>query len=121
MPELVVSTFDVTKLSHAARKLMKTAVRRAYAHQDVKKHTVRIDEFCRESGLRPTTSEQFRRWMREARKSLAVVEVIDTDLPNRDDLPYSSWPVFLEIRSNATEVTFEIDSQTFSGFSKKVF
>ena len=90
MPELIVSTFDVTKLSDAARKLMKTAVRRACVHQNVKKHTVGINEFCRKSGLQPTTSEQFRQWLREARKALVVVEVIDTDFPERDDLPASS-------------------------------
>lgn len=121
MPELVVSTFDVTELSDSARKLMKTVVRHACAHQDVKRHTVGIDEFCRESGLQPITSAQFRHWMREARKSLVVVEVIDTDVPNRDDLPYSSWPVFRGIWSNATEVAFEIDSQIFSAYSEKSF
>ena len=120
MAELVVSTFDVEKLSDAARKLMRTAVRRARAHQDVRRHIVGIDEFCRESSLQWTTSEQFREWMREARKSLVVVEVIDTDFPERDNLPSSSWQVFRELRSNATEVIFEIDSQTFSVFSEKI-
>ena len=116
MPELVVASFDVAGLSNVARKIMTTAVRRAFAHQEVKKHTMRIDEFCREARLRWTTPKQFRSWIREARKALAVIEVIDTDSPDRDDLPYFSWQVFVELLDNGTEIVFEIDSQTCSDF-----
>ncbi|BDT58114.1 hypothetical protein MasN3_16080 [Massilia varians] len=112
MTELVVPTFDVAKLSTAALELLRAAVLHARANQCVKLHTMQIDEFCRLAGLPPTTTKRFLTLLKEARKALVIVEVIDTEFPHRDDLPYSSWPVFKESRINGSQIAFEIYNQT---------
>lgn len=113
MPQLVVSTFDVPELSAAALVILSAAVRHAYENQRFKLHTVEIDEFCHLAGLPSTTPERFLVLLKEARKALVVVELIDTTSPKRDDLPYSSWPVFNEVRIDGSNFIFEICSHTF--------
>lgn len=113
MSQLVVVTFDVPELSAAALCILSAAVRHAYENQPVKLHTMRIDDFCRLAGLPATTTERFFVLLKEASKALVSVETIDTTFPERDDLPFSSWPVFNEVRLDGSKVIFDVCIYTF--------
>lgn len=113
MPELVVSTFDVSVLSDVALQLMKAAVQHAYKNQGAKAHDMQGAELCRLAGLPLMTTDDFHALMLEACKALVVVEVIDSSCPSRDDLPYASWQVFKEVRFSDSRVSFEIGNGTF--------
>lgn len=114
MSQLIVVTFDVPELSAAALRILSAAVRHAYENQPVRPHTLRIDDFCRLAGLPPaTTTERFLVLLKEASKALVSVETIDTTFPERDDLPFSSWPVFNEVRIDGSKVIFDVCIYTF--------
>lgn len=119
MSQLVVSTLDVPELSDAALDLLIAAVRHAYENQEVKLHRINIDEFCRLTDLSATTTERFSALLKEARKALLVVEVIDTLLPERDDLPYSSWPIFNIVGTDGSNFIFEVCNDTFGELERK--
>jgi hypothetical protein len=112
MPELVVSTFDVSSLSDAALELMKAAVQHAYKNQRVRLHTMKSAEICSLAGLPPMTIDDFHTLLLEACRALVIVEVVDSASPSRDDLPYASWQVFKEVRFCDSDVTFEISNHT---------
>ena len=113
MSQIIVSTFDVPELSIAALNILNAAVRHAYKNQRVKLHTMKIDELCHLAHLPTIATKRFSVLLKEARKALVVVELIDTSLPERDDLPYSSWPVFNKVRVKDSTVSFEVCSHTF--------
>lgn len=114
MSQILVCTFDVLDLSDAALAILNAAVRHANENQQAKMHTMKIDDFCHLANLSPITTERFLVLLKEVRKALAVVELIDTTSPERDDLPYSSWPVFNEVRIEGSKFTFEVCSHTFA-------
>jgi len=109
MPELVVSTFDVSVLSDVALQLMKAAVQHAYKHRRSKVHEMQRAELCSLAGLPLMTTEDFHALMLEACKAL----VVDSSSPSRDDLPYASWQVFKEVWFSDSRVSFEIGNGTF--------
>lgn len=113
MPVLVISTFDVPKLSVPALKILKAAVNYAQRNGQTAPHKLSIDEFCSWACLPLLTVEDFSMLLQEASKTLAVVEVVDTSSPDRNDLPYASWPVFSEVGIDGFCFTFEISSRTF--------
>jgi hypothetical protein len=114
MSQLLVCAFDVYDLSAAALGILRAAVRYAYENQRTKVHTMRIDDFCRLAGLPVTTTDRFSMLLKEARKGLVVIEVLDTTSLQSDDLPYSSWPVFNEVRIDGSQFTFEVCKYTFA-------
>jgi hypothetical protein len=116
MPELLVSTFDVSDLSTSAICILSAAVRYAHSNQQIKLHAMRINDFCHLAGMPVITTERFFVLLKEARKALVVVEVIDTSLPQSDGLPYSSWRVFNLARIAGSQFTFEICRYTFAEF-----
>jgi hypothetical protein len=114
MSQLIVSKFDVIDLSIDALRILRAAVRHAYENQRVKTHSFRIDNFCRLAGLPAITTGRFLVLLKEVRKALVVVEVIDTKLRKHDDLPYTSWPVFNKVRIDGPRVIFEVCSDTLA-------
>jgi hypothetical protein len=121
MSEIVVAAVDVDGLSAGAVELMKTAVRYACANKNIMQHTMPVDEFCRLADQFPATTEQFRTLLKEARKAVASIDVIDTVFPDRDDLPSSSWPVFKKIWTNGLQIVFEVDQQTCHDMLRESF
>lgn len=113
MTGLVVSTFVVSGVSAAALDIMKTAVLHAEANRRVRRHRMSIDVFCCRAGLPPLPVELFWSLLREACRALVIVKGIDTSDPTRDDLPYSSWPVFGGVWIDGDEVMFEVSNRTF--------
>lgn len=108
MAELVVSTFDVSALSDAALELMKVAVQHAYKNLQVRRHTIKSAELCSLAGLPPMAIDDFQTLLVEVCQALVIVEVIDSAVPSRDDLPYASWQVFEEVQLCEAQVTFKI-------------
>ena len=114
MSQLIISRFDVIDLSIDALRILRAAVRHAYENQSVRKHTMRIDIFCDLAGLPATTSERFLVLLKEVRKALVEIDLVDTKLRKRDDSPYISWPVFEEVRIQGARVIFEVYSDTLT-------
>jgi hypothetical protein len=113
MPELVISTFDFSQMSIPALRIAKAAVLHASENPQETTHTLNIADFCSGAGLPIIESDDFSRLLKEARKTLAIVEVIDTSSPERDDLPYCSWPVFNRTMIDHSKFTFEICRRSF--------
>lgn len=115
MTELVVRAFDVSKLSPQALSVMKAAVLYAEKNRQVQMHTLSTDEFCRLAGLPIFSVERFWSLLREACAAVAIVEAVDTSAPDKDDLPYRSWPVFDEVWLNGCNITFKVCRLAFDG------
>jgi hypothetical protein len=113
MAELVVRTFDVSSLSAQALSVMKAAVLYAEKNRQARTHTMSIDEFCRLAGLPSFCVDSFQSLLREACGALAIVQAIDTSAPDKDDLPYCSWPVFDRVSLMGCDVTFGICNLSF--------
>lgn len=113
MAEVVIAEFEIDKLTAPALKLLKAAVTYALENRRVKLHTMSINTLCRLAGLPSFTAQEFSILLQQARRALVVVEVMDTASPDRDDLPYASWPVFNEVRIDGSSVAFEICRRTF--------
>lgn len=92
---------------------MKTAVLHAEENRRVRTHKMSIDAFCQMGGLQSTPVEQFLSLLREACRALVMVEGVDTSDPRRDDLPYSSWPVFDGVWIEGNDLMFEICNRSF--------
>lgn len=115
MSQIIVSRFEVIDLSIDALQILRAAVRHAYENQSVKTHTMRIDIFCHLAGLPSTPTERLLVLLKEVRKALVEIELIDTKLSERDDLPSVSWPVFNEIRIDSSRfIFFEVYSDTLT-------
>jgi hypothetical protein len=113
MAELIIAEFEIDGLSTSALRLMTAAVMHAKTHQSMRFHTVPIIALCRLAGLPILSSAKMKILLKEARKGLAVWEVIDTVLSERDDLPCMSWPVFSKGIIDGCSILFEINELTF--------
>lgn len=113
MTKMTIFEFKMDGISSPALEVFKAAVMHAQKNRCIRLHTMSITEFCRLAGLPGKSSSDIRMILKEARRVLAVVEVVDTSLPNRDDLPYSSWPVFSKALIDDSSVLFEICHRTF--------
>lgn len=113
MTVLIISKFDVDDLSAPAVEFMKAAVRHAANNRPVKHHSMSIEAFCSLAGLAILTIDEFAMLLKLACKALVLVEAIDTEAPGRDDLPYSSWPIFNEVWIDDGCFTFEVSHRTF--------
>jgi hypothetical protein len=113
MAVLVVSTFEVSGLTIPALAVVKAAVLYAKKNQDVPRHTMSVGKFCELASLPSMTMQCFRGLLTEACGALAIVEVVDTCEPDRDDLPYSSCPVLEGVSIDGCDVTFGVDNSSF--------
>lgn len=114
MAELVIYSFDIDKLTPSALELLKAAVIHAYKQRRTKLQTMPIERLCSLAGLSGTSLEEFTNMLMEASKAVAVVEAVDTDSPQREDLPYASWPVFNKVGISDSYVTFEVEQATLN-------
>lgn len=110
---LVISKFEVAGMSAAALDVMKTAVLYAAENRRVRTHKMSIVAFCQRGGFQSTPVEQFWSLLREACRAVVIVEGVDTSELGRDDLPYSSWPVFDGVWIDGNDVMFEICNRSF--------
>lgn len=113
MAEVVISKFEIDGLTAPALDVLRAAVAHAQANPRVRVQKMPIDEFCRLAGLPNMPSDEFSELLREACRALVIVEAVDTDSPDRDDLPYASWPVFSEVGVDGSTVAFAICNHTF--------
>jgi hypothetical protein len=114
LAELLIYSFDIDKLTPPALELLKAAVIYAYKQRRTKLQTMRIDKLCSLAGLAGISLEKFTNVLMEASKAVAVVEAVDTDSPQREDLPYASWPVFNKVGISDSYVTFEVEHGTLN-------
>lgn len=108
MAEVVVSSFKVDMVSAQALKVLKFAVTHAQKNRYIKQHTIQINAFCCSAGLPSHTVDEFSSLLKEACRASFVVETIDTASPDRDDLPFFSWVIFIAVCVDSSSVTFEI-------------
>lgn len=113
MAELTIIEFEMDKLTAPALSVFKAAVMHAQKNRGIRLHRIPITVFCRLAGIPGLSSKEIQILLNEARKVLAIREVIDTASPNRDDLPYLSWPVFTMVLVDELNVSFEICQRTF--------
>lgn len=113
MAVLVVNTFEVVKLTPPALRMLKAAVLYAEENRQIQMHRMTIDAFCHLAGLPPLPVKRFWSLLGEACCALAIVEAVDTSAPDRDDLPYSSWPVFETVCIDGCDVMFRVCNETF--------
>lgn len=111
--ELIVAKFDVDGLTAPALDVLKAAVTHAHTNLNIRLHNMPIESFCQIAGLPSLSFEEFTAILQEACGALAVVEAVDTESPERDDLPYSSWPVFEKVLVEGSNFIFEINKRTF--------
>lgn len=113
MAELIVARFDVDELTEPELNVMKAAVMYAEAHRNKRFHTLSLEVFCRLAGLPNLCGEECFSILQKACRALVIVEAVDTLLPDRDDLPYASWPVFGKILVDNLSVSFEVSNHNF--------
>lgn len=113
MAELIIARFDVDELTAPALNVMKAAVTHAETHRGTRSHTVSLDVFCRLAGLPNLCGEECFTILQEACRALVIVEAVDTLSPDRDDLPYASWPVFGKIWVDNSNVSFKVSNHIF--------
>lgn len=113
MAELVIAKFEVTKLTDLALKLLIAAVIHAEKNRGVRLHMMSIKSFCDLAGIRTLSNAEFSPLLRQACRASAVIDVIDTVFPERDDLPFSSWAVFSEVVVDGPNVSFAICEAAF--------
>lgn len=112
MTVLVLSKFDVTGLSVRALKVMRAALLHAEKNRLVQLHRMRIETFCELAGFPLTSVASFWQLLREASRTLVIVQNIDTSNLRRDVLPGCSWPVFNGIWIDGRDVIFEVCNRT---------
>lgn len=112
MTEVVVRKIDVDRLNASALKLLK-AVQHAHENAHVASHTIQLHTFCSMAGLPDLSFAQFVVPLRLAGTAGVEIEVVDTEAPDRDDLPFASWPIFKEFWIRGSCFTFEIEHRTF--------
>ena len=113
MTILIISTFDVDDLTAPALELMKAAITHAANNRGVKQHSMSIEAFCALAGLVSLTVEEFAALLKLASRAHVQVEAFDTEAPECDDLPYSSWTVFNKVCIDGCLFTFEVEHRTF--------
>jgi hypothetical protein len=96
-----------------ALRILKTAVAYALQKPNSKRHTLSIDCLRQMSDLPELSTLQLRALLSEARKALAIAELIDANSSDSEDWPSISWPVFDYIGSSACTISFEISRRTF--------
>jgi hypothetical protein len=94
MTVLVLSKFDVSRLSAGGLKVMRAALVHAEKNRRVRLQRMRIDAFCKLAGLPLISTADFWPLLREASRTLVIVENIDTSNARHKILPGRSWPVF---------------------------
>jgi hypothetical protein len=113
MAEIIIAKFELDKLSKPACFILKAAVLYAARYNKAQIHEVPLGMFCALAGVPNMSAEKIRVFLNEALRAVAILEVVDTESPDRDDLPYSSWPVFRNVGVSKSTVLFEIRHQTF--------
>lgn len=113
MTVLVLSEFDVTGLSVRALKVMRAALLHAEKNRPVQLHRMGIEAFCELAGFPLTSVATFWQLLREASRTLVIVQNIDTSSRRCDVLPGGSWPVFNGVWIDGCDVIFEVCNRTF--------
>lgn len=113
MAELVIAEFEVDRLSAPALNILKAAVFHAEKNRTIRLQTMSIKAFCGLAGIRSQSVTEFSSLLREASCALGTIEVIDTVFPERDDMPYTAWPVFSEVGVAGLNVFYAICDLTF--------
>jgi hypothetical protein len=113
MAEIIIAEFDLGRLTAPALNVLKAAVKHAEENKHIRLHTMPIRVFCSLAELPCLSGEQVRAILKEVRSALAILEVIDTSSPDREDLPCVSWHVFKEANIYKSVVSFEICERTF--------
>ena len=112
MAEVVIVDIDTVGLTAPSILVLKAAVGYAQMQRDVQLHSIPMDIFCKYAGLPDLDCHEFLLLLQQARKALATVEIVDSVNPERDDLPYASWPVFNRLGLKNSSVMFEVCSLT---------
>lgn len=88
---------------------MNAAVKYAEESKQTRLHSMLIADFCNFSGLDVNTSvSQVINLMKQARRAILSVEVVDVTGSIKKEVTSGSWPVFSFISITKTHISFEV-------------
>lgn len=108
MAEVIIAEFEIDRLTAPALDLVKAAVKYAQKHKNAKLHVMSVEKLCGLANLPCLDFHQMRVLLRQSRTAIVKEEVVDTDLPEREDTDGGSWTVFNEVELRDSQVLFEI-------------
>lgn len=111
MAELVIYSFSFDNLTIQALELLKAAVVYAKKNSPTRRHTMSTYMLRSLAGLSSVTPDEFTKVLTEVPKASLVIEAVDTDAPERDDLPWGSFPLLRVVATDDSCVTFEVEDR----------
>jgi hypothetical protein len=114
MTEIVIVDFDVDELTAPALLVLKAAVKYAQMQGAIQLHSIPIDLFCKYAALPNLNFDELHVLLRQARKAVAVIEIVDSVALGGEELYYASWPVFDELGLKDSFVLFEVCPKTIN-------
>lgn len=111
MAELVIHSFCVDMLTAQALELLKATVVYAKKHSSTRRHKMSTYTLRSLAGLSSLTADEFTKVLTEVPKASLVIEAIDTDAPERNDLPWGSFPLVRVVLTSDSCVNFEVENR----------
>lgn len=96
-------------ISSQAKAVLNAAIKYAEERKQIRLHSMLIADFCNFSGLDVNTPvPQVIKLMKQARRAIFSVEVVDVTGSKKEEITSGSWPLFSFISITKTHISFEV-------------
>lgn len=120
MAEVLIAEIDFVKLTLPARKVLRAAVFHAFENVGASRHEVPLEIFCQLAGLPTMDETEMTPLLVNASKALGIIELVNTESPEKDDARYGSWQLIQDAEVSGTNVTFQLYRYTYEEVIRRI-